>query len=79
MAEPGKYDEISVKAEGGVSQAELTDRISAALPSGTEAVTGAEYLRDGQTHVDPLTLVAPEASYRIRACARFAVGEEIKA
>ncbi len=44
-----------------------------------ELMTGAEYLRNGQTHVDPLTLVAPEASYQIRACARLAIEESQRA
>jgi L-arabinokinase len=40
-----------------------------------ESLTGAEYLRDGQTHVDPFTTVKPERRYRVRACARNAVEE----
>ena len=40
-----------------------------------EALTGAEYLQDGQTHVDPFTQVRPEVTYRVRACARQAVEE----
>lgn len=40
IAEPGKVDSVSVAAEEGVSQAELTARIARVLPDGTEAVTG---------------------------------------
>ncbi|HET9076995.1 MAG TPA: FtsX-like permease family protein [Acidimicrobiales bacterium] len=48
VAEPGKYDSISVVAAGGVSQAELASRISRVLPPGTEAVTGAQVIRETQ-------------------------------
>jgi L-arabinokinase len=44
-----------------------------------EALSGGEYLKNGQTHVDPLTLVAPELTYHVRACARFAVEENQRA
>ncbi len=37
---PGFFDTIGVSAEDGVSQAELTKRLSAVVPEGTEAVTG---------------------------------------
>ena len=37
---PGYFDSIGVSAEDGVSQAELTKRLSAVVPEGTEAVTG---------------------------------------
>ena len=37
---PGFFDSIGVSAEDGVSQAELTKRLSAVVPNGTEAVTG---------------------------------------
>lgn len=40
-----------------------------------ETITGAEYLQGGQTHADPATQVRPEASYRVRACTRYAVEE----
>jgi putative ABC transport system permease protein len=39
MAEPGKFDDIGVVAEQGVSQQELRDRLAAALP-GADVVTG---------------------------------------
>jgi len=44
-----------------------------------ESLTGDEYLRDGQTHVDPFTEVKPELRYRIRANARFVVEESQRA
>jgi galactokinase len=40
-----------------------------------EALSGAEYLQLGQTHVDPFTQVRPEVAYRVRACTRHAVEE----
>jgi galactokinase len=43
-----------------------------------EALTGADFLRNGQVHVDPFTTVRPEISYRIRACTRYAVEENFR-
>ena len=40
LGTPGKFDSIGVSAEEGVSQTELTERLSAVVPEGTEAVTG---------------------------------------
>ncbi len=40
LGTPGKFDSIGVSAEEGVSQTELTERLSAVVPQGTEAVTG---------------------------------------
>jgi putative ABC transport system permease protein len=37
---PGAYTNIQVAAKRGVSQAQLRDRVAAALPAGTEAITG---------------------------------------
>jgi putative ABC transport system permease protein len=37
---PGFFNSIGVSADDGVSQAELTKRLSAVVPTGTEAVTG---------------------------------------
>jgi putative ABC transport system permease protein len=39
MAEPGRFDEISVVADQGVSQEQLRDRLAVALP-GADVVTG---------------------------------------
>jgi L-arabinokinase len=44
-----------------------------------ETLTGAEYLRKAKIHLDPFSLVQPELSYRVRACARFAVEENLRA
>ena len=44
-----------------------------------ESLTGDEYLREGQIHVDPFTTVRPELRYRIRANARFVVEESQRA
>jgi putative ABC transport system permease protein len=48
LAEPGKWDELSVVGEDGVSQTELTARLSAVLPEGVEAVTGAAVTQENQ-------------------------------
>jgi galactokinase len=40
-----------------------------------EVWTGAEYLRNGATHIDPYTQVRPDVPYRIRASMRYAVEE----
>jgi putative ABC transport system permease protein len=40
---PGQYTDIQVAAQDGVSQAELRDRVAAALPAGTEAITGQQF------------------------------------
>lgn len=39
----GSYDEITVAAESGVTQAELTRRVRGVLPAGVEAITGKAY------------------------------------
>src|SRR5262249_17941580 len=44
-----------------------------------EALSGADYLQNGQIHVDPFTQIQPEQIYRIQANARFAVEENQRA
>jgi putative ABC transport system permease protein len=51
IGEPGKYEEIVVAAEGGVSQEEVTSAIAAVLPAGTEALTGADITKENQDAV----------------------------
>lgn len=51
VAEPGKYDTISVVAARGVSQRQVVRNLSAVLPSGAEAVTGAAVTRESQDQV----------------------------
>lgn len=48
IGEPGKYDQISVLAAKGVSQSQLVSRISPVIPKGTEAVTGAQVVKEDQ-------------------------------
>jgi putative ABC transport system permease protein len=48
VAEPGKYDSIGVIAAKGVSEHQLTQRVAAVLPAGTEAVTGAQITKETQ-------------------------------
>jgi L-arabinokinase len=50
-------------------------RFESRLP---ETLTGAEYLRNGQVHVDPFTVMRPEVTYRVRACTRYAVEENFR-
>lgn len=43
-----------------------------------ETMSGSEYLNAGQVHVDPFTEVRPEVHYRVRACTRYAVEENLR-
>jgi putative ABC transport system permease protein len=44
--QPGKVDSIVVRAERGVSDTTLRDRIQAVLPHGVQAITGAQYTQE---------------------------------
>lgn len=46
LGAPGTFDRIEVSAEAGVSQAEIADRLSEAVPEGAEAVTGAAVAKE---------------------------------
>lgn len=46
---PGKFSDILAAADDGVSQDELAARISAAIPPGTEAVTGKDLTSEQQS------------------------------
>ena len=48
VGEPGTYSWISVAGNGSESQAQLQAAVSAALPSGTEAITGKEFTSESQ-------------------------------
>ena len=48
IAEPGKLDSISVRAEEGVSQEELRDAIAPEMPAGVEVLTGEEITKENQ-------------------------------
>jgi putative ABC transport system permease protein len=48
VAEPGRFDEISIVGAEGVSQEELVRRLEAALPPGVEALTGAAITAENQ-------------------------------
>jgi len=43
-----------------------------------ETMTGAEYLSEGQIHIDPFTKMRPEVTYRVRACTRYAIEENFR-
>lgn len=51
IAEPGKYDSISLVAASGVSQTELVRRVSSALPAGIEVVTGKQVTKESQDDI----------------------------
>jgi putative ABC transport system permease protein len=58
--QPNKVATIAVKAEPGVSQTELVDRISRSLPQGVEAITGTQLVAENtsdtnETFLDLLT------------------------
>lgn len=48
---PGKIDAIRVQAAPGVSQTEVTSRISRVLPAQTEALTGAQITKETQDQI----------------------------
>jgi putative ABC transport system permease protein len=50
--QPGKVTAVSVAGHAGVSQDELARRVTAALPPGTEAVTGTQLSRDQRAAID---------------------------
>ena len=51
VAEPGKFDAVSVVAEGGLSQREITERIARVVPPGVEVVTGEEITAESQSDI----------------------------
>jgi putative ABC transport system permease protein len=51
VAEPGRFDAVSVVAEGGVSQREIADRIDRVVPAGVEVVTGEEITKENQDDI----------------------------
>ena len=58
LGEPGKFDLIGVTAKPGVSQTELTARLRAVLPKGTEAITGKAITKETQNAVrDVMSIV----------------------
>jgi putative ABC transport system permease protein len=46
--EPGQLDMVMVAADEGISEEEITARIAAALPDGTEALTGTDITKETQ-------------------------------
>ncbi|HEX6421221.1 MAG TPA: FtsX-like permease family protein [Acidimicrobiales bacterium] len=48
VGEPGKFDEIAIVAEQGISQSEIARRIAPALPEGVEVVTGTTITEETQ-------------------------------
>jgi putative ABC transport system permease protein len=49
IAEPGKFDTISIAAAAGVTQQQLAARVTKILPPGVEAVTGAAMTKETQS------------------------------
>jgi len=58
-----------------LAPSEFRSRHESRLP---ERITGAEYMLNGQVHVDPFTQMRPEVSYRVRACTRYSVEENAR-
>jgi putative ABC transport system permease protein len=48
LGEPGKYDDITVAAEDGVSQEQLRAAVARALPAGIDVATGAALTKETQ-------------------------------
>jgi putative ABC transport system permease protein len=51
VAEPGKFDSVFVVADDGISESQMVDRLTPALPEGTEAVTGEEVTKENQDSI----------------------------
>jgi putative ABC transport system permease protein len=51
LTAPGKIDAIRVQAQPGVSQTDVTSRISRALPAETEALTGEQITKETQDQI----------------------------
>ncbi len=51
VGKPGKFEQIAVVAADGVSQEELVQDLTAALPSGTEAITGDAITAENQNDI----------------------------
>jgi putative ABC transport system permease protein len=51
VGEPGKYDNVSVVAQPGISQREIAQRIQQKLPPGIEAVTAAKVTKESQDQI----------------------------
>jgi putative ABC transport system permease protein len=52
VAKPGQVDGIAVVGTGGVTQAELARRAQRAVPSGVEAITGAQLTKENQDAIE---------------------------
>lgn len=52
LAAPGKFDNVSVIGEGGISQEDLAARIAQVIPDGTEAVTAEAITTESQDAMD---------------------------
>jgi putative ABC transport system permease protein len=51
LGEPGRYDQIAAVAAPGVSQRELRDRLSRAIPANAEAITGDALTKENQSAI----------------------------
>ncbi|MDQ1709149.1 MAG: putative transport system permease protein [Frankiaceae bacterium] len=51
VAEPGRYDSILIRGTPGASQQAVRDSLAKVLPSGTEAVTGAQVTKENQNDI----------------------------
>jgi putative ABC transport system permease protein len=51
VAQPGRFDSVSVVAAEGLSQREVADRIAPVLPAGVEVVTGEQITKENQDEI----------------------------
>lgn len=51
LAEPGKFDSISVVADDGVSEEQVRDNIAAAMPADIEVITGTELTEENKDDI----------------------------
>src|SRR5205085_9641069 len=54
FGEPGKFDDVSVRAEKGASETELRERLDAALPDTYETITGTELVAENKDQISSL-------------------------
>ncbi|HEV3354991.1 MAG TPA: FtsX-like permease family protein [Acidimicrobiales bacterium] len=52
MARPGQVSDVLVRGEPGVSQQDIVARLQRALPTGTEAITGAQLTKENTNAID---------------------------
>src|SRR5205085_4873144 len=74
MARPGQVSAVLVKAAPGVSQGEIVARVAAVLPSGVDAITGAQLTSENTDDINRTFLNFLRAFLVIFAAVALAVG-----